>query len=88
MKITNSNLYNNLFSEDDLIENLDNLNINRILNTQKLTPKFCIKYIYCLDNNDSGSEDAYLYDISHILRCQPHIKKQDLLDVLNSKNNK
>jgi hypothetical protein len=85
MKITNSDLYKQQFSETVLIDNINNLNEKHILHTQKLTPEFCMTYIYCMDDIDYGSEDSYLFDISYILKKQPHINKNDLLNLLKKK---
>ena len=86
MKITNSDLYKQQFSEDIILANFDNLNLKRLLRTQKLSAEFCIKYVLCLDNIDSGDEDSYLFDTTHILRLQPHIEKNHFINLLNNNN--
>ena len=49
-----------------------------ILTTQKLTPEFCIKYLYLLNNNkytkNDCDEEIYLHDI---LKYQSHITKKE-----------
>ena len=86
MKISNSDLHKQKFTEDILLANLDHLNTKTILNTQILSAKFCVDHILCMENIDDGDEDSYLFDIPHILNKQRHIKKEDLLSLY--KNNK
>lgn len=86
MKISNNDLHKQKYTEDILLENIDNLNPKTILNTQILTPKFCIEHILCMENIDDGSEDSYLFDITHILNKQPHIKREDLLYLYKNNN--
>ncbi len=84
MKITNSDLHKMQFTEDILVKNIDNLNAKTIVNTQKLSPAFCIEHIVCMENIDSGDEDSYLFDIPYILSKQPHLKEEKLLSELLS----
>lgn len=76
--ITDQSLLKTKYSIDILEKNIDNLSITRILNTQTLTPEFCIKYIL---NEDYAScvEETYICDID-VLHKQPHIKQSDLCD--------
>ena len=79
MRITNYDLHQKKFTEDILVNNIDHLNPKTIINTQKLSAAFCIEYILCMENIDSGDEDSYLFDIPYILSKQPHLKKEELL---------
>lgn len=79
VKITTSHLYKKKYDIHTLEYNIGNLNKKVILNTQDLTVKFCIKYIF---NNDidSGSEDSYIFDKNYILERQPHITEEEFDD--------
>lgn len=79
--IYDNDLLHNKYDTQALIRNIQNLNKKIILNTQKLTPEFCIQYIFDIDNIDDGDEDSYLFDFEHILQCQPHISEFDLMKV-------
>lgn len=81
--IYDSDLLNKKYDTQTLIKNIKNLNKKIILNTQKLTPEFCIQYIFEIDNIDDGDEDSYLFDFEHILQCQTHIKEEDLMKAYN-----
>jgi len=87
MKIHTCDLYNQKFSEEVLIENLDHLNLKIVLNTQKLSAKFCIDYILCMDI-DSGDEDSYLFDVTHIMNKQPHIQMDEWIALRKESTNK
>jgi hypothetical protein len=65
-----------------LEKNINHLNEKIVLYTQKLTAKFCIEHILNLDI-DSGSEDSYLYDKTHILKNQPHITEEEFNDAFH-----
>ena len=64
---------------DELEKNIDYLCPKILVNTQKLTPEFCIKYIL---NEDymSCEEEKYLLTYSYVLYCQRHITRQQLED--------
>ena len=49
--ISNEHLETNQFSIEIIEKNINNFNLLTILTTQKLTPEFCIKYLYLLNNN-------------------------------------
>jgi len=59
-----------------LIQNRKHLNKKTLLSTQWLSAQFCAYYIY--EDDDSGSEDSYLFDMDHILKHQPHIDPLEL----------
>lgn len=74
--LNDQDLLKKKYSIQLLEENIHNLSISRILNTQILTPEFCVKYIL---NEDYAScvEETYICDLD-VLRRQPHIKQSDL----------
>ena len=77
--LTCSDLRNNKnkYTLKELEENIDNLQIKIILNTQILDASFCAKYI--LDENRcTCEEDVWLSDIGYILIKQPHITREEL----------
>jgi len=76
VKITTSHLYKKKYDIYTLEYNIGNLNRKVILNTQDLTAKFCIKYIFDKDI-ESGSEDSYIFDKNYILERQPHITEEE-----------
>lgn len=73
--ITNTDLRKVKYSIDVLEANIERLNIKILLNTQKLTSDFCIKYILCGDYA-SCQEEMYI-SLDDILKKQPHLKKED-----------
>ena len=78
-KITNSDLRNNKnkYTLTELEENINNLQIKIVLNTQTLNADFCAKYI--LDENRATcEEDLWLIDIGYVLTKQPHITREEL----------
>lgn len=77
IELNDQDLLKNKYSIEVLEKNIDNLSISRILNTQILTPEFCVKYIL---NEEYAScvEETYICDFD-VLRRQPHIKSSDLL---------
>lgn len=78
-KITNSDLRNNKnkYSLLELEENINNLQIKIVLNTQTLNAEFCAKYI--LDENRATcEEDLWLIDVGYVLTKQPHITREEL----------
>jgi hypothetical protein len=75
-KINEEDLYKKKYTIDILEKNINTLNKKRVINTQKLTADFCVKYL--LDNNiDSGSEDSYIFDKAYILNSQEHITDKE-----------
>ena len=84
MKICNIDLMNNKYkySEETLEKNISQLNKKIILQTQTLSAKFCLKYIYCIDDIDDGDEESYIFDINYILECQPHIDELQLRSLM------
>jgi len=84
-KINNMDLLANKYSEDILIQNVDNLSKKTILYTQILSAEFCAKYIFCIDDINDGDEESYLFGTSHILRRQPHIDKKYFILLIKDK---
>ena len=86
-KITDTDLLNNKckYGVDILEKNVNHLNNKILINTQILTPSFCIKYLFDMDIS-SGSEDSYLWDVPYILDRQPHITEQELYDEIKLQN--
>ena len=83
-KLTCSDLRNNKnkYTLAELEENIDNLQIKIIVNTQKLNAAFCVKYI--LDEKRcTCEEDVWLIDIGYVLLKQPHITREDLECLIN-----
>lgn len=78
IELNDQDLLKKKYSIELLEQNIDNLSISRILNTQILTPEFCVKYIL---NEDYAScvEETYICDID-VLHRQPHIKQSDLMN--------
>ena len=85
--IYNSDLIKNKYSESILINNIDHLSKKIVLSTQILSPEFCVKYIFCIDDIDDGDEESYLFDINHILRKQPQIDKTHLKMLIDNYTN-
>lgn len=77
-ELNDQDLLRNKYSIELLEKNIDNLSISRILNTQILTPEFCVKYIL---NEEYAScvEETYICDLD-VLTRQPHIKQYDLIN--------
>lgn len=78
VELNDQDLLKKKYSIELLEQNIDNLSISRILNTQILTPEFCVKYIL---NEDYAScvEETYICDLD-VLHRQPHIKQSDLMN--------
>ena len=73
--ISDNDLLTQLYDIPTLIQNRTHLNKKTVLYTQRLTAKFCAYYIF---EEDSGSEDSYLFDKSEILEHQPHVNPDEL----------
>jgi len=70
--ITNSSLRRNKYSIAELEKYIDKLNMKTIVNTQKLTIDFCVKYIL---NEDYAqcNEEVDLLTLDYVEHNQPHI---------------
>jgi len=86
--ISNESLKTNQYPIEIIEKNINNFNLLTILTTQKLTPEFCIKYLYLLNNNkytkNDCDEEIYLHDI---LKYQSHITKKELEYYINLHHN-
>jgi hypothetical protein len=64
MKITNNDLYNKIFSEKILIQNIDNLFVNTIINTQKnLSDDFINNYVLNEKYHKDRRDDMTIFEI-------------------------
>ena len=77
-EIKNMDLYNYNFDIKILENNINNLDLNTILDTQNLTVKFCIDYIMN-EKYHNSSEESYI-DIFYILKKQKHLKLKDFIN--------
>ena len=59
---------------DTLAAHLGTLSKVKIVTTQRLTAEFCARYLLGPDDSD---DDVAIWDV---LKCQPHITKQALMD--------
>jgi hypothetical protein len=77
--ITNSTLRQHKYLIEDLEKYIENLNMKTLVNTQKLTIDFCVKYIL---NEDYAqcNEEVDLLTIWYVLYNQPHLDEAELLD--------
>jgi hypothetical protein len=64
---------------DTLAQHMGTLSKEKVLTTQHLTAEFCARYLLGPDE----SEDAI--NIWDVLKCQPHISKQELIDACRLK---
>lgn len=84
MIISNDKLYKNEYPIETIIENIEHLNLNVILNTQKLTIPFCVNYI--LNSKYQTEQDEKYICINDIKRKQPHINMENLIKYLVDPN--
>ena len=77
--IKNWELSEKKYDIDELERNMDYLCPKILVNTQKLTPEFCIKYILN-EEYMSCEEEKYLLTYGYVLSCQPHITRKQLED--------
>ena len=82
-KINDCDLRKQKYDIDTLIHNINHLYSKTIVNTQILTPEFCVQYI--LDEQYMTCiEDTYLIDFNYVLSNQPHITHDELLEAYNN----
>jgi len=86
MVLTNDKLYKNEYEMETLIENIEYLNLNVILTTQKLTIPFCVKYI--MNSRYQTEQDEKDITLSDIIEKQPNLKKTELIQYLVNPDNK
>lgn len=75
-KIYNRDLFDKQHDISVLEHSWYNLDTKLVMETQRLTADFCVRYIYDMDT-ESGSEDSYLYDKAYILSYQTHITEEE-----------
>ena len=77
--ITNSTLRQHKYLIEDLEKYIEDLNMKTLVNTQKLTIDFCVKYIL---NEDYAqcNEEVDLLTICYVLYNQPHLDEAELLN--------
>ena len=77
--ITNSTLRQHKYLIEDLEKYIEDLNMKTLVNTQKLTIDFCVKYILN-EEYAQCNEEVDLLTIDYVLYNQPHLDKAELLD--------
>ena len=77
-------LYNNKYDRDILKENIYALKLIDILKTQTLDISFIVRYILS-DLYQIHDEDKDI-NIDIVLKLQPHINKDELLELLSNYN--
>jgi hypothetical protein len=75
-ELTDSDLRNQQYPLDVLIENVCNVSISTLLKWQVLDANFCNKYI--LNEEYQCVEEKYLITIEYVLKRQPHLKYEEL----------
>jgi hypothetical protein len=75
----------NQYDIETLEFNIGNLSLRKLLQTQVLTPEFCIKYILEPEEHGMCIEDYYFCDFD-ILKYQTHITKEQLMDARQNLN--
>jgi hypothetical protein len=77
-------LYNNKYDRKTLKENIYASNLIDILKTQILDITFIVRYILC-DSYQLTDEEKNI-DIDMVLKFQPHIQRENLIDALEIYN--
>jgi len=77
--ITNSTLRQHKYLIEELEKYIDNLNMKTLVNTQKLTIDFCVKYILN-EEYAQCNEELDLLTPYYVLYNQPHLNKEELFD--------
>jgi hypothetical protein len=77
--ITNSTLRQQTYSIEELEKNIADLNMKTLVNTQKLTIDFCVKYILN-EEYAQCNEEIDLLTVHYVLYKQPHLDKAELLN--------
>lgn len=76
MSITNDNLKKKSYTSQQLIENIDNLDLDIILENQKLEIKFIVEYL--LNEKYQVTSTEKNIDFYSVIFFQPHIDKNEL----------
>jgi hypothetical protein len=69
----------NQYDIETLEYNICNLSLRKLLQTQILTPEFCVKYILEPEEHGMCREDHYFCDFD-ILKYQKHINQEQLMN--------
>ena len=77
--INNSTLRQHKYLIEELEKYIEYLNMKTLVNTQKLTIDFCVKYILN-EEYAQCNEEVDLLTIDYVLYNQPHLDKAELLD--------
>ena len=85
MSLSNDDIAKNKYSIEELEKNIRPLSMTMLVNYQILTADFCAKYILDEDNMDCYEERDRL-DYWYVLRKQPHITRQELLESMKKYN--
>ena len=81
MSITNDNLKKKSYTSQQLIENIDNLDLDIILENQKLEIKFIFLFFiveYLLNEKYQVTSTEKNIDFYSVIFFQPHIDKNEL----------
>lgn len=85
MNLFNNDIIKNKYSTEELEQNIRHLSMTVLVNYQTLTADFCAKYILDEKNMDSYEEKDRL-DYWYVLRKQPHITREQLLESMKKYN--
>jgi hypothetical protein len=85
MSLTNDDIEKNKYSIEELEKNIGPLSMTMLVNYQILTADFCAKYILDEDNMDCYEERDRL-DYWYVLKKQPHITREELLESMKKYN--
>ena len=75
--INNLDLRINKYTIAELEANINNLSMTTLVNTQKLTAEFCVKYILNEKYMDCGEEE-YRLTFLYALKKQTHLTEDEL----------
>ena len=81
MSLTNDDIEKNKYSIEELEKNIGPLSMTMLVNYQILTADFCAKYILDEDNMERDRLDYW-----YVLRKQPHITREELLESMKKYN--
>jgi hypothetical protein len=73
--ISNYDIIKNKYSIEILENNINDLSLWKILQTQIVTADFCVKYFYCVKSVHHDESPIYLHDI---LAWQEHLSRDDI----------
>ena len=85
MSLSNDDIEINKYSVEELEQSIRALSMTILVNYQILTADFCAKYILDEDNMDCYEERCRL-DYWYVLRKQPHITREELLESMKKYN--